>query len=386
MKKLTLLLSMQVLASILLAACGAQAPTPEPAAAVNSDTVVAEGHVTPNADIKLAFSARGKIAEILVNEGQSVSKGAALVRQGDSEQAQASLTAANLELTQAQQAYDDFIRTVGLSSAQAFEAYQKAQIERSKAQLAWEIVDPNQIQDDIDSAQTDVQDKKKLLDDANDTLKKYLDLKTDNPTRRKAEDDVRKAEADYNTALRKVEELERSVDAPRATLDAALSAEAEAKRVYDNTQNATPDPDKKAILEARLNNAKAQSAAAQKALDNYELKAPFDGVVTDVNVAVGELVGNEKFAVQMADTSKWYIETSDLTELEVVKVSVGQLVDIAPDALPELVLKGTVDSISQSYKSQGGDILYTVKINLDETDPNLRWGMTVQSTFIPVIR
>ena len=174
--------------------------------------------------------------------------------------------------------------------------------------------------------------------------------------------------------------------ASRATLDAALSAEAEAKRVYDNTQNATPDPDKKAILEARLNNAKAQSAAAQKALDNYELKAPFDGVVTDVNVAVGELVGNEKFAVQMADTSKWYIETSDLTELEVVKVSVGQLVDIAPDALPELVLKGTVDSISQSYKSQGGDILYTVKINLDETDPNLRWGMTVQSTFIPVIR
>jgi len=95
------------------------------------------------------------------------------------------------------------------------------------------------------------------------------------------------------------------------------------------------------------------------------------------------LIGTEKYAVQIADFSGWTIETSDLTELEVVDVREGQQVDIAPDALPGLTLKGTVESISQSYKLQGGDVLYTVKIRLDGTDPRLRWGMTVQTTFQP---
>ncbi len=44
---------------------------------------------------------------------------------------------------------------------------------------------------------------------------KYKDLKTDNPTRRGAEDELRIAEANYNEAIRKVEELRRKVDAPK---------------------------------------------------------------------------------------------------------------------------------------------------------------------------
>ena len=66
------------------------------------------------------------------------------------------------------------------------------------------------------------------------------------------------------TALREVEKLQRSLDNPRAALDAALAAEAEAKRTYENTLNAAPDPDKKAILEARLENAKAQAEILAK--------------------------------------------------------------------------------------------------------------------------
>lgn len=384
MKKLKIFLPWLVLLGLLLTACGATQATPVPTVTTGALGVVAEGHLTPREDLKLAFLARARVAEILVSEGQIVQKGDVLVRQADSEQAQAALAAANLELTQAQQAYDEFNRTLGLASAQALETYQKAQEARAQAQLDWEAVDPNQVQDDIDSAQTDVQDQKKLRDDAQETLDKYLDLKTDNPTRRKAEDDLRQAEADYNTALREVEKLQRSLDNPRAALDAALAAEAEAKRTYENTLNAAPDPDQQAILSARLANAQAQAAAAENTLNNYTLKAPFTGTVTDVNVTVGELVGNEKFAIQMADFGAWYIETSDLTELEVVDVSVGQAVEILPDALPGLSLKGVVENIGQSSKTQGGDVLYTVKIKLLETDPALRWGMTVEATFTPL--
>jgi len=140
--------------------------------------------------------------------------------------------------------------------------------------------------------------------------------------------------------------------------------------------------DDKALLEARLNAAKSQVDAAEKLLASYELKAPFAGTLTDINVEVGQLVGPELWAAQLADLSEYYVETSDLTELEVVKITNGQNVEIVPDALPELVLTGSVESIGQSFKTQAGDIVYTVKIRLDDTDPNLRWGMTVEVTFL----
>jgi len=85
----------------------------------------------------------------------------------------------------------------------------------------------------------------------------------------------------------------------------------------------------------------------------------------------------------VADTSQWYIETSDLTELEVVDVAEGQNVSILADALPEVEMRGVVEEISQSFKSQGGDILYTVRIRVDDIDPRMRWGMTVEVTFEP---
>jgi len=43
-----------------------------------------------------------------------------------------------------------------------------------------------------------------------------------------------------------------------------------------------------------------------------------------------------------------------------------------------------VEEISQSFKSQGGDILYTVRIKVDDVDPRMRWGMTVEVTFEPL--
>lgn len=370
--------------ALLLAACGAQeAPAAPITAPVTNSGVIAEGRLVPAQNLLVFPQARGTVTEILVEEGQSVSKGDVLLRLGDRESAEAALAAARLELTQAQRAYDDFIRAAGLNAAAAWQEYQQAQIRRAAAQKEWEKVKPTDVQDEIDKAEADVRDRQKKLEDAQKEFDKYKDLKTDNPTRRKAEDDLRTAEASYNEAIRKVEELRRKVDAPKAALEAALAAEAEAKRKFENTLNGAADPEQKALLEARLNNAKAQVAAAEKALSNYEVRAPISGVVTDVNVIVGELLGPEKFAVQMADFSAWYVETTDLNELEVVNIKEGQQVEIRPDALETLVLTGVVERIGQSFRIQGGDVLYKVKIRLTQTDPALRWGMTVEVTFLP---
>ena len=58
--------------------------------------------------------------------------------------------------------------------------------------------------------------------------------------------------------MRDLEEAIRDLDEARADLDAALAAEAEAKRKYESRAEDGLDPDEKALLEARLSNAKAQ--------------------------------------------------------------------------------------------------------------------------------
>lgn len=225
-------------------------------------------------------------------------------------------------------------------------------------------------------------DRQDDLDTALEDLDKYANLDADNAKRKGAEDDVKAAQDDLNEAQRKLEEIRRKLDNPRAVLDAALANEAETQRDYESRTDDGLDPDQKALLEARLDSAKAQVDAAQNALDGYTLKAPFDGTITDINVEVGQFVGAEMWAAQIADFSKFYVETSDLTELEVVKVYEGQPVEVIPDALPDVALNGTVERIGQSFRSQAGDVVYAVTIRLNGDDAALRWGMTVEVNFL----
>jgi multidrug resistance efflux pump len=170
-----------------------------------------------------------------------------------------------------------------------------------------------------------------------------------------------------------LEEETRKRDTVKAAYDAALAAEAEAKYQYEISLDG-PNADQLAL-------AKANFDAAKDALANYVLTAPFNGTVADVNVKVGEQVGPETRAVSLADFSEWIVETTDITELEVVSLEVGQEVSILPDALPELELTGVITEISNAFTQSGGDILYTVRIRVNDTDPRLKWGMTVETIF-----
>ena len=85
----------------------------------------------------------------------------------------------------------------------------------------------------------------------------------------------------------------------------------------------------------------------------------------------------------LADFSSWVVKTDSLTELEVVNVSEGQSVQVILDALPDTVLKGTVTNINERFEEKRGDITYTVTVQLDETDPLMRWGMTAAVYFLP---
>jgi multidrug resistance efflux pump len=144
---------------------------------------------------------------------------------------------------------------------------------------------------------------------------------------------------------------------------------------------AGPNPDQLASADARIKAAETGLTAAQAALKNIELEAPFNGKVVDLKIKVGEQVAPGQVVAVLADFSQWIVETDDLTEIEIPEVSVGQSVKVVPDALPDLELGGTVERIKDVFEEKRGDITYTVRIKLNQSDERLRWGMTVAVTF-----
>ncbi|BBB49373.1 HlyD family secretion protein [Pelolinea submarina] len=143
------------------------------------------------------------------------------------------------------------------------------------------------------------------------------------------------------------------------------------------------DPDQLDALEARLASAQASLASAQAAVDALTLRASMNGTVVDVAIIPGQQVTAGELVMALADFSGWVIKTDSLTELEVVNVTEGQAVQVILDALPDTVLKGTVTNINERFEEKRGDITYTVTVQLDETDPHMRWGMTAAVYFLP---
>ena len=122
------------------------------------------------------------------------------------------------------------------------------------------------------------------------------------------------------------------VNQAEADLQAARTEVANAQKEYDKLKDG-PDPDALALAEERIKNAQAQLAASQAALADLELKAPFDGTVTQVNLHAGEWVVPGQAVLALADLANLRVETTDLSERDVPQVAVGQPVSVLIKAL-----------------------------------------------------
>jgi multidrug resistance efflux pump len=386
------LLTILFLASLVLSACGnykivkttptGQASTQADAPSKSSKgAVIAEGHIEPKDFRTLSFPMAGRVGEVLVKKGDSVTSGQTLARLENSEDLQARLAATRTEMTAAQQNLDDLQRTTALNRAQASINLVKARQTQSAAQIHWDAINVEQTRNDIETAKTNVADAEKDLNNAKTDFEPYKDLPTDNEQRQSAQSNLDDAQSKYDQAAATRDDLVNNLNLAAAELDLANQAVTEAQYQYDQLANGT-DPQALELANARLEAARLQNVAAQAALDNLNLKAPMDGTILDVKVIKNDLTDPASWVILLADSSEWYVRTSDLTELEVVKIDIGQTTVSVPDALPDLSLKGVVEEISQTFTQKTGDVLYDVRVRLTDNDPRLRWGMTVATTFI----
>ena len=373
--------------ALLLSGCSVfdKQSTPEstPAPVVtDSGSVISQGNLVPKDYMYLVFPSGGHIEEILVKQGDQVVQGQVLARLGDRQQYEANLTVTQLEVENAQQALDELNKNAAILSANAWLALLNAKQSVMDAEIAWNKVDTDEYQETIDDAEIKVSDMQTELDDAQTEFDKYATLDPENPTRKTAETALNDAQNDYDNAVHERDQLIINKERAEANLQLAESMQVKAQSDYDSTRQG-PDPDQLTIAQMNLDTAIAHQTSAQAAMDNLDLKAPFNGTVVDVNISDGELVGSDKWAVVVADYSEWFVETNDLTEQEVVKVSIGQGASISPDALPDLQVSGEVTEVADNFYIQAGDILYKVRLHVDQPDPNFRWGMTVEISFNP---
>ncbi len=372
-----------LVAGLSLAGCSVfTTPTEETAAptVVVEESVIAQGNLVPLDYIMLSFGVAGQVSEVLVEEGDWMEEGQVLARIGDTETLEAQVMAANLAVLQAQQALDNLTENADLITAQAQIDLITAQQALVAAEQAWDLVDTDDFRQELDDARVEMDDAKADLEDAQADLEEYADLDEDNPSRKAAEDAVEEAQQAYDEARWAYEERQNQYDLAEAQLVAAQEALAEAENRAAATADG-PDPDDLALANAQLDQAKSQLVAAEKALTEAELKAPMAGKLVQLDLTVGEKTSPGIVVAVLMDDSQWFVETNDLTEDEVVKITDGQEVTINFDALPGQTFPGEVESIGETFQERYGDITYVVRIRLFESADNLRWGMTAEVEF-----
>lgn len=131
------------------------------------------------------------------------------------------------------------------------------------------------------------------------------------------------------------------------------------------------------VADAKVQQAQAVLESAQASLAQGTLLAPYEGTVVKVNVVPGEFVQPAEIVVVIGDLEHLQIETTDLSERDVSKVKLGQSTTIFMEAL-NTELNGKVTAITPMADIVGGDVVYKVRIALDEQPEDLLWGMNAE--------
>ena len=125
-------------------------------------------------------------------------------------------------------------------------------------------------------------------------------------------------------------------------------------------------------------------AQAKRRLEQAAVRAPFDGVVGNVNVRVGESVstaGAPSAAFVIADTRGYHLDVT-VDELDVARIRDGQAVEITVDSLPGETIAGKVERISSTSSKINGVVNYIVRAALEPGASALKNGMSATARIV----
>lgn len=140
-------------------------------------------------------------------------------------------------------------------------------------------------------------------------------------------------------------------------------------------------PEDIAAAQAQVTSAQGQFDMAQAMLGNTIIRAPMDGTVTQINVKLGEQAVMGAVSMKLQNVSDLHAE-ADVSEADIVSVTVGQSIDYTFDALgPDKHFAGKVLTINPASTVISGVVDYKVTGNFTDI-PGIKPGMTANMTIL----
>jgi HlyD family secretion protein len=162
----------------------------------------------------------------------------------------------------------------------------------------------------------------------------------------------------------------------RAQLAAAQAGVAQAQAAQARI---LPDPSdaQKAIASSGVAQAEAGLELAKLNREHAEIRAPFDGIVAELNIDPGDpsATGGDP-AIRLVDVSTLRLEVQ-ISDVDIGRVSVGQQASIIVDSVPDKVYTGKVTYIAPTATAIGTLRTYLIRIAIDD-QTGLRAGMSAR--------
>ncbi|MDO8687344.1 MAG: biotin/lipoyl-binding protein, partial [Dehalococcoidales bacterium] len=328
----------------------------------------------------LAFEVPGTVAEVLVKEGDTVTRGQVLARLDTTDwdnQVSAlvdKVTAAERQLTTKQRALTTAMlqpdikkRNVEAKKRDVVQAelnLKDAQTTLDTTQITYTEADFIAAQAAIDAAQTEV-DKAVLVLSKYDPGTEGYKIKRDLVI--SAQSKLKTAQAKLDDMLagfdKEVATNKQLVDTAQWNLETAQIAVKDAQTALDNTQQDIEDA-RLAVKDTEKALADARKALADAKSKHPEITALYDGFITKVNVLGGDVVTKGTVAVTMADPNKFEADIL-VNETDIIKTRLGGNANVAVEAVPGLSLPAKVTAIAPTATISSGVVNFKVKVQLD---------------------
>ena len=354
------------------AAREASSALPQTAAVQRGDllaVVGTAGTVRSAQSLDLSFGAAGTVAEILVSAGDKVVAGQPLARL-ETDTLEAQVASAEVSLQIAENSLEQLKEPpteAELLQAEANLESARAAYETAKAKpKEWQIA---QIEADLEKAREALEEAQAAYDAV--SWRPNISMLPQAAKLQEATEAYEKALDSYRIALAGVSD---------AALKSAAAQLAQAQENYDKLL-AGPSDDDLLSAQSKVDQASISLENAQRSLENATLTAPFDGTVTDINIIVGQTVSQNTVAVALDDLDHLEIEAS-MAEVDIVRVSEGQYVEVVVDALPNDVLIGKVSQVALVGTVTQGVVNYPITVALDPTTSSVKPGMTASLTIL----
>ena len=165
-----------------------------------------------------------------------------------------------------------------------------------------------------------------------------------------------------------------TLDTHRLNINTAIANIATSQQTISNTKLLSQD-NQDTLYQAKIKQAEAKISLLQNQIQDSSLRSPAAGDIIKVFKKEGEIVSIGESLISFLPESALQIEV-DIYEEDIVKVKIGDPVDIILVAFPDEKYMGQVVLINPAEKMIDGVVYYEVKINLAEEMEEIKPGMT----------